>query len=104
MSSEHGEVRPSWSLFWVKASARIPPGVAIMDFQYRSLHSVLGCDTKVEIFPGNSSIWCLNPYSNDEVKDIENLWLRHQAEFLLFLPHPSLSFFSLSLSLTPFLS
>ena len=69
-----------------------------MDFQYRSLHSVLGCDTKVEIFPGNSSIWCLNPYSNDEVKDIENLWSRHQAEFLLFLPHPSLSLLSLALS------
>ena len=31
---------------------------------------------------GKTSTWCRKPVCYDELKDIENPWLRHQAEFL----------------------
>ena len=31
---------------------------------------------------GKSSTWCRNAVSYDEMKDIEDVWLRDQAEFL----------------------
>ena len=39
---------------------------------------------------GKSSTWCRNAVRYDEMKDIENLWLRHQAEFLYLFIFPSL--------------
>ena len=35
-----------------------------------------------EEFLGKSSTWCPNPVRCNEMKDVENLWLQHQAEFL----------------------